>query len=114
MKPFAYSGTPHVRRHGPKGYSEHESYRPWLRDEFAFRCVYCLARERWHKGEYGFQVDHIIPQSEAPARALDYDNLAYVCQTCNEMKSDAAKVPNPCEVGYGGCLEVREDGTVSR
>ena len=31
-----------------------------------------LARERWHKGEYGFQVDHVIPQSEAPARDLDY------------------------------------------
>jgi hypothetical protein len=113
MKPFAYTGAPQVRRHGPEGYSEYESYRPWLRDEFAFRCVYCLARERWHKGEYGFQVDHVIPRSEAPARTLDYDNLAYACQTCNEMKSDAARVPNPCEVGYGGCLEVHDDGTIS-
>ena len=51
---------------GPRGYSEHENYRPWLRDEFAFRCVYCLARERWHKGEYGFQVDTSFRNPKPP------------------------------------------------
>ncbi len=112
MKPFAHPGVPHVRRHGPRGYSEHESYRPWVRDEFAFRCVYCLARERWYKGEYGFEVDHVIPQAEAPSLALNYDNLVYACHTCNAMKSDAEGIPSPCVVAYGECLEVHDDGSI--
>ncbi len=36
---FVYPTLPHVRRHGPRGYADYPSYRPWLRDEFAFRCV---------------------------------------------------------------------------
>ena len=113
MEPFTYPDASQVRRHGPSGYSDHESYRPWLRDDFTFRCVYCLARERWHKGQYGFQVDHVIPQSEAPSRALDYDNLVYACETCNEMKLDALGLCGPCEKAYGDCLRVNEDGTIT-
>ena len=40
--PFAYPTTPHTRRHGPRGYKNYKEYKPFLRDEFAFRCVYCL------------------------------------------------------------------------
>jgi hypothetical protein len=47
MPPFDYPAVPLVRSHGPLGYSDYESYRAWLRDEFAFRCVYCLSREQW-------------------------------------------------------------------
>lgn len=45
--PFIYPAVPHVRRHGPMGYADVTSFRPWLRDEFSFRCVYCLLREQW-------------------------------------------------------------------
>ena len=45
---FPYPAAAHVRLHGPQ-YTESASYKPWLRDEFAFRCVYCLWRERWRK-----------------------------------------------------------------
>jgi hypothetical protein len=44
---FQYPRQAHVRRHGPLGYVNYQSYKPWLRDEFEFRCVYCLWRERW-------------------------------------------------------------------
>ena len=44
MEPFDYPVASHQRRHGPRGYSQPESYRPWLRDEFSFRCVYCLSK----------------------------------------------------------------------
>jgi hypothetical protein len=44
MTPFTYPGAAHVRRHGPQGYADPESYRSWLRDEFHFQCVYCLVR----------------------------------------------------------------------
>jgi len=46
--PFVYADRPHVRKHGPAGYTEFPTYKPWLRDEFHFRCVYCLERERWY------------------------------------------------------------------
>jgi hypothetical protein len=45
MSAFRYPAAPHARRHGPQGYADAESYRPWLRDEFAFRCIYSLFRE---------------------------------------------------------------------
>ena len=45
--PFVYPSTPHQRRHGPRGYADYGTYRPWLRDEFCFRCVFCLLREQW-------------------------------------------------------------------
>jgi hypothetical protein len=46
MSPFTYPSAPLVRRHGPQGYADYVSYRPFLPDEFQFRCVYCLLRER--------------------------------------------------------------------
>ncbi len=42
---FDYPEPRLERIHGPAGYSTYESFRPWLRDEFTFRCVYCLKRE---------------------------------------------------------------------
>ena len=112
MEPFTYPNTPHVRRHGPRGYSDYQSFQPWLRDEFTFRCVYCLTRERWHKGKYGFQVDHVIPKGKSSLHAVDYNNLVYACETCNEMKSDADGFRGPCETAYRECLQVQEDGTI--
>ncbi|MCL4201337.1 MAG: hypothetical protein KJ000_02500 [Pirellulaceae bacterium] len=44
---FAYASTEQQRRHGPRGYTSYRAYKPWLRDEFAFRCVYCLLRISW-------------------------------------------------------------------
>jgi hypothetical protein len=73
---FAYASTEHQRRHGPRGYTNYRAYKPWLRDEFAFRCVYCLSRERWcPNGHEDFAVDHLMPRSTAPGEARDYDNL---------------------------------------
>jgi hypothetical protein len=38
---FAYPRAARSRRHGPCGYAHYSLYKPWLRDEFQFRCVYC-------------------------------------------------------------------------
>ncbi len=112
MAPFAYPKAPRSRQHGPEGYAQCEAYRPWLRDEFAFRCVYCLAREQWHKGRYGFHVDHLVPQSEEPRRVDDYDNLVYACATCNLLKKGFVGVPDPCKVAYATSLRVGADGRI--
>jgi len=112
MAAFVYTAAPHTRRHGPRGYADSHQYHPWLRDDFSFRCVYCLARERWSKGQYGFHVDHLIPQSKDPSRILDYDNLLYACSTCNSVKRDAEGVPDPCQTAYGESLTVEDDGRI--
>jgi hypothetical protein len=54
---FDYAATAHVRRHGPFGYQDYESYRDWLRDEFSFRCVYCLKRIFWFRTLAGLPTD---------------------------------------------------------
>ncbi|HRA88368.1 MAG TPA: HNH endonuclease domain-containing protein [Planctomycetaceae bacterium] len=85
---FAYPNSDAQRRHGPEGYTSYESFRPWLRDEFTFRCVYCLKRETWGQVTAEFELDHFQPQAVAPTRTVDYFNLVYSCRRCNAVKQD--------------------------
>jgi hypothetical protein len=54
-----------------------------LRDEFSFRCVYCLKRETWETPIGGFDIDHVIPQSTDERQTMLYRNLVYSCHGCN-------------------------------
>ena len=94
MLPFNYPHSTHSPRHGPFGYADYSSYRPWLRDEFAFRCVYCLKREQWGRVTGEFDLDHYIPQALSALEVLEYENLRYACRTCNSVKSDIV-LPDP-------------------
>lgn len=111
IEPYAYPTRPHRRRHGPTGYSTYESYRPWLEDEFSFRCIYCLNRKVWSPTNI-WAIDHLISQDEAPKLECEYDNLVFACQFCNQQKL-ANRVPDPCRVAYGDCLRVESNGTVT-
>lgn len=87
---FDYPDNQRTRRHAPRGYKTFRAFKPWLRDEFDFRCVYCLCREVWEpNGHNGFSVEHIIPRSLAPELLCVYENLAYACCTCNSAREDA-------------------------
>jgi len=113
MRGFEYPTEPHLRRHGPEGYKDYESYRDWLRDEFTFRCVYCLHRERWYGRPGTFHVEHSVPVAVNPQGRSEYTNLLYACATCNTAKSDILSVPDPCHVAFADCLLIDEsDGTV--
>jgi len=110
---FAYPSHPHRRQHGPRGYRHADSYKPWLRDEFLFQCIYCLCRERWFPdGDAHFSVEHLQPQSLVPERRTDYDNLAYACCQCNAAKQDADWILDPCSDALGMHLQVLDDGTI--
>ena len=109
--PFAYPSKPHVRSHGPQGYSEYRQYRNWLRDEFSFRCIYCLRREEWLTMGRDYQIDHFLPKSAHPDVERDYDNLVYACSECNGTKA-AKYLPSPECVAYGKCLRVDENGEI--
>jgi hypothetical protein len=109
--PFAYPAKPHCRRHGPEGYPHYRHYRNWLRDEFAFRCIYCLRRETWLSLSADWEIDHFLPKSEHPDVERAYDNLVYACNRCNRTKA-AKYLPSPEQVAYGKSLSVDNNGEI--
>jgi hypothetical protein len=92
---------------------DYQSYKPWLRDEFTFRCVYCLERERWYPSRAAaFSVDHVTPQVDDATRICDYENLVYACLRCNSSKQDIL-LADPTKIPFGQCLIIELDGTIS-
>jgi hypothetical protein len=83
-----------------------------LRDEFTFRCAYCLKRETWGQATGEFELDHFQPQSIAPHHKLDYFNLIYACRRCNAAKLDGS-TDDPSAVLSRVSIKVRADGTLS-
>jgi hypothetical protein len=59
-----------------------------LRDEFTFRCVYCLSRERWGSVTGQFDLDHFVPKAQIANEPSTYGNLVYACHACNLRKRD--------------------------
>jgi hypothetical protein len=110
---FDYEVSPHERRHGPRGYRHYQEFKPWLRDEFSFRCVFCLRRERWEADpRASFSVEHLVPTSVDPDRECDYDNLLYACVRCNSYKRSQPVDLDPCSDAYGNHLRVLADGKI--
>lgn len=110
-EPYAYPATPHVRLHGPAGWNNYQKYREWLRDEFAFRCVYCLDREVWRDMRARMHIDHFQPQALQHGLRCEYTNLLYLCPACNGLKRDLL-LPDPCLIALGQCIRVYKDGRI--
>lgn len=114
--PFAYPAAPHTYVHAPTGYTDYGACKPWLRDDFLFRRVYCLTRERWNPsptGHAGFGTDHLVAQATAPALVVTYANLVYACNPCNSVKG-AEPVPlSPLASALADHLTVDAAGTVN-
>ncbi len=111
-QPFSYPSVVPVRKHGPGGYLQYQEYKDWLRDEFEFRCVYCLERETWYPSrQAAFAVDHILPQVNRSDLVCEYDNLVYACLRCNSFKQDLETL-DPSRVALDGHLCFEPDGSV--
>ncbi len=108
---FDYPNRRKERRHGPAEYASYKSYRPWLRDEFDFRCVYCLKRETWGQVTGEFELDHFEPQSINPQRQRDYFNLLYSCRRCNSVKRDQT-VGDPLRLLHSENVATLPDGSL--
>lgn len=108
---FDYPAQRHQRRHGPSGYKTYRRYCPWLRDEFDFRCVYCLKRETWGQVTGEFELDHFEPQSVNAQRQLDYLNLVYACRRCNCVKLDQS-VDDPSARLHSAAAQAQFDGSL--
>lgn len=113
MQPYAFPPGPHTRRHGPYGYTDYTAYKDWLRDEFQFRCAFCLHREKWERGGWrDFHIDHIIPQSIDKGKYCTYENLLYSCKSRNVSKSDRV-MPDPSRHDYSTNYKFEDDGTAT-
>lgn len=110
---FDYPRSVHVRRHAPAGYKDYRAYKAWLRDEFGFRCVYCLFREMFWPpgGENKFGIDHIKNRGDHPDLACSYDNLVYACNTCNSLKGSRALI-DPCSTAFADHMRVSSSGRI--
>lgn len=104
MQPYIFPKTRHVRKIKPKRvFKNYRRYKPILQAEFARTCVYCRQPDSQAKGQvYG--VDHYLPKCDFPAKACEYENLYYCCNTCNSYKKDHwhktpsdERVLNPCD-----------------
>ena len=111
MAAYDYPDALLERRHGPQGYASYQSYRPWLRDDFTFQCVYCLLREQWGRATGDFDLDHFLAQERAPEVALEYDNLFYACHSCNLLKGPH-EIPDPGAVLTSEQVRVNPDGSL--
>jgi hypothetical protein len=110
---FQYPALAQERRHGPRGYANARWYKVWLRDEFCFRCVYCLSREQWEpNGSDAFSGEHIESLALSPERVGDYDNLLYSCLLCNACRREAPLPFDPSAVALAMHLYMRADGTI--
>jgi hypothetical protein len=112
--PFAYPTSAHKRRHRPPQFSRYQQYKPWLRDEFVFTCVYCLSRETWSRNSNFYGVEHFKAKSSFKAGIVDYDNLLYACNECNRIKG-AKTLPadlHPEMAGWGNDLQIQDDGSI--
>lgn len=111
MPAFDYPAACLERKHGPRGYADSASYRPWLRDEFTFRCVYCLIREQWGRVTAEFDIDHFVAQATDSYQVTKYDNLIYSCARCNAIKA-AEVVPDPMDALIVQNIRIGSDGSV--
>ncbi len=108
---FDYPSEPIKYRHGPQGYVDYTSYHPWLRDEFVFRCVYCLNREQWGRVTGEYDVEHFSAQAKNPQLGLVYENLLYSCHSCNLLKGQR-DIPDPRECLTSASVLVNPDGSI--
>jgi hypothetical protein len=114
-QPFIYPRKTHSRRHKPPVFSEHGRYKEYLRDEFVFRCVYCLVREKWKGSHWSFAVEHFRPKSRFPDDRVRYRNLLYACEHCNHFKGETVieDLLHPEDSPLGEHLDVERDGTIN-
>jgi hypothetical protein len=117
-----------IRSLRTRTYLNYTKYRPFLRQDFRFRCAYCLIHEFYLGGEAGCEIDHHRPQNGQWARPdliSVYENLYWCCRECNQNKGDTWPSPeeyatdqrflDPCrpEDDHEAHWETDQNGVVS-
>ncbi|HLK60176.1 MAG TPA: HNH endonuclease [Chthonomonadaceae bacterium] len=84
-------------------YRDHRQYRDLLRQDFQFRCAYCLTQEFFLGGEAGCEIDHHHPlhgPHGRPDLEAIYSNLYWSCAECNSNKGDTWPDEEEYEQGH--------------
>ena len=69
------------------------------------------SRERRENPVGRFAADHLRPQTRYSELATQYDNLLYVCTSCNAVKGDQ-EVADPTQTLLATTVVVEDDGTL--
>ena len=99
--PFWYPTKKHQRTEIPPVYANYRDYKPYLKDEFSGRCVYCRKADSG-QDPGSFHVEHYKPKYLFSELVNVYINLFYACASCNRFKSNywsakkSKQVLNPC------------------
>src|SRR5262249_39905090 len=99
------------RRSDPPQKSNYRDYKPILREDFQYRCAYCLL----HEGDpYGgglrhFQIDHFRPRVKFPLLLTTYSNLYYCCAWCNRNKGQKWPTDDQQQRGFSFVDPCAED-----
>lgn len=89
------------RRDLKKKYKDYRKYKPFLRKDFSYACVYCTIHEGEFGGFHSFHVEHFRPKSKFPGLETQYTNLLYACWKCNSFKGEDWPSGNPLKSGKG-------------
>lgn len=84
-------------------YRDYTRYRDLLRQDFQYRCAYCLIHEFHNGGAANFAIDHHRPVRGSYARpdlAGEYANLYWCCSECNQNKADCWPAPQQEAQGF--------------
>lgn len=90
-----------TRRSNPPRHRSYQRYKPYLRDDFGYACVYCGIHENESGGPRFFTVEHYRPKSRFPELRNEYGNLLYACAVCNGYKGDDWPSDHPLADGRG-------------
>lgn len=89
------------RRNPKRKFRDYTKYKPWLREDFKYACVYCTVHEGEFGGFHSFHVEHFKPKSKFPELIIEYTNLLYACWKCNSLKGEDWPSDNPLKSGKG-------------
>jgi uncharacterized protein (TIGR02646 family) len=90
-----------VRRSSVPPQLRYQQYKPFLRDDFSYRCAYCNIHENEFGGLRHYHVDHFRPKSRFPKLETEYQNLLYACGICNGHKGNDWPSDDPVRDGKG-------------
>ncbi len=100
-----------VRQLNPGPFTKYQSYKPYLRKEFLYRCAYCTL----HEGDAGaggvwhYCVEHFRPKKKFPELLCVYSNLYYACPFCNTTKNETWPSDKHIEQGFYFVDPCKED-----
>ena len=91
------------RRAIARAYKRYQTYKRYLRVDFAYACAYCDLHENEFGGLWHFHVEHHRPwrRPEFAHLVTTYGNLLYACGVCNTYKGDDWPADDPVAAGAG-------------